>query len=133
MCGGVDRFTVKHTPGGDAIALVDLDGVWVPEIKVGPPAEFGHPNYQHPQRTTQHWGQYVDSFPGALIELALMGLAADSSLDRFLHGENLLFMRSDLERPGDSQVWDALCSSPDAKVASLAALLRARCLSACSS
>ncbi len=86
--GDLQHGNVLVKPGG-AIALVDLDGVWVPEIKVGPPAEFGHPNYQHPQRTTQHWGQYVDSFPGALIELALLGLAADSSLDRFLHGENL--------------------------------------------
>ncbi|MCB9380940.1 MAG: hypothetical protein H6513_09645 [Acidimicrobiaceae bacterium] len=111
----------------DSIALVDLDGVWVPEIRVGPPAEFGHPNYQHPQRSTQHWGQYVDSFPGALIELALTALAADESLDRFLHGENLLFMRSDLERPDDSEVWQAVCASPDPDVAVMAAHLRRCC------
>jgi len=111
----------------DSIALVDLDGVWVPEIKIGPPAEFGHPNYQHPERNVEHWSRYVDSFPGALIELALNGLAADPSLERHLHGENLLFMRSDLERPGESEVWGPLCASPDANVARLAAALRQRC------
>lgn len=111
----------------DSIALVDLDGVWVPEIKVGPPAEFGHPNYQHPKRSPQHWGQYVDSFPGALIQLALLALAADESLERFLHGENLLFMRSDLERSDDSEVWAALCSSPDSEVAAMATNLRRYC------
>ena len=111
----------------DSIALVDLDGVWVPEIEIGPPAEFGHPNYQHPERNVEHWGRHVDSFPGALIELALNGLAADPSLERHLHGENLLFMRSDLESPGDSEVWGALCSSPDVSVARLAAVLRQRC------
>ncbi len=112
----------------DSIALVDLDGVWVPEIEIGPPAEFGHPNYQHPERNVEHWGRHVDSFPGALIELALNGLAADPSLERHLHGENLLFMRSDLESPGESEVWGALCSSPDADVARLAGVLRQRCV-----
>lgn len=111
----------------DSIALVDLDGVWVPEIEIGPPAEFGHPNYQHPQRNVEHWGRYVDSFPGALIELALNGLAADASLERHLHGENLLFMRADLERPQESEVWGSLCASPDTEVARLAAALRQRC------
>lgn len=111
----------------DAIALVDLDGVWVPEIEIGPPAEFGHPNYQHPKRDIKHWGRYVDSFPGALIELAILGLAADASLKRFLHGENLLFMRADLERSADSEVWDALCTSPEPTVAQMAATLRQFC------
>lgn len=110
-----------------SVALVDLDGIWVPEIEVGPPAEFGHPNYQHPSRSSQHWGQYVDSFPGCLIELALNALAVDPSLGRFLYGENLLFMRSDLERSEDSQVWDAVCASTDPQVAALAAHLRRRC------
>ena len=128
---GVAHGDLQHgnllVRANDSIALVDLDGVWVPEITIGPPAEFGHPNYQHPQRNVQHWGRYVDSFPGSLIELGLIGLAADPALERHLHGENLLFMRADLERPGDSEVWSALCSSPDSNVAQLAALLRQRC------
>lgn len=111
----------------DAIALVDLDGVWVPEIQVGPPAEFGHPNYQHPRRTTGHWGQFVDSFPAALIDLALRGLQADPSLRRFLSGENLLFTRSDLERPAESELWRCLTESDDAQTRSLADTLSQGC------
>ncbi|MEQ1703610.1 MAG: hypothetical protein ABMA25_26175, partial [Ilumatobacteraceae bacterium] len=110
-----------------SIALVDLDGVWVPEITIGPPSEFGHPNYQHPQRTVEHWGQYVDSFPGALIDLALRALAHDSSLERYLSGENLLFTRQDLERPMESEVWTQLCASTDPKVSDAAVVLRERC------
>lgn len=124
--GDLQHGNVLVRPDG-AIALVDLDGVWVPEITIGPPAEYGHPNYQHPQRTTQHWGQFVDSFPGALIELALRALAADPSLERFMNGENLLFSRSDLERPQDAPVWAALCASPSPDVASVATMLRSLC------
>lgn len=128
---GVAHGDLQHgnvlVRANDSIALVDLDGVWVPEIEIGPPAEFGHPNYQHPQRNVEHWGRYVDSFPGALIELALYGLAADPSLERHLHGENLLFMRADLERPGESEVWGPLCTSPAPNVARFAAALRQRC------
>lgn len=128
---GVAHGDLQHgnvlVRANDSIALVDLDGVWVPEIEIGPPAEFGHPNYQHPERNVEHWGRYVDSFPGALIELALNGLAADPTLERHLHGENLLFMRPDLEKPGESEVWGPLCASPDANVARLAAALRQRC------
>lgn len=109
------------------LALVDLDGVWVPEISVGAPAESGHPNYQHPQRTSAHWGQYVDSFPAALIELALKGLAADPTLARFLHGENLLFSRADLVDPAASEVWANLVESADPDVASAAVRLRTAC------
>lgn len=113
----------------DSLALVDLDGVWVPEIEIGPPAEYGHPNYQHPQRNVEHWGRYVDSFPGALIKLALEALAADPSLERFLNGENLLFTRGDLVDPGNAPVWEAVCSVDDPAVAAAAVALRRRCSS----
>lgn len=124
--GDLQHGNVLVKPDG-AIALVDLDGVWVPEIQVGPPAEFGHPNYQHPARSVHHWGEFVDSFPAALIELALAGLAADPSLERFLSGENLLFSRPDLERPASSEVWSALCACSDGEVAAMAESLRGRC------
>jgi hypothetical protein len=109
------------------LALVDLDGVWVPDAQIDVPVEVGHPNYQHPGRTVAHWGRFVDSFPGMLIELGLRALAADPSLQTYLNGENLLFTSSDLAAPQASRVWEAVSASPDAEVRDLAGRLRFLC------
>jgi hypothetical protein len=105
--------------------LVDLDGVWVPTMTVGAPAESGHPNYQHPDRSEEQWDRHGDSFPALVIETGLRALAADRSLERFLSGENLLFSRADLLDP-TREVWQVVFSSPDADVARLVAILRQR-------
>lgn len=107
-------------------AFVDLDGAWVPSMKVGAPSESGHPNYQHPFRTAANWGRYGDSFPALLIETALRGLAADASLERFLSGENMLFSQADLVAPSN-EVWKALAGSPDPEVVRLTAILKGLC------
>lgn len=109
------------------LALVDLDGVWVPDAEIDVPIEVGHPNYQHPGRTVAHWGRFVDSFPGMLIELGLRALAADPALQTYLNGENLLFTSSDLAAPQSSRAWDAVSASPDAEVRGLAGRLRFLC------
>lgn len=109
------------------LALVDLDGVWVPAAEIDVPIEVGHPNYQHPGRTVAHWGRFVDSFPGMLIELGLRALAADPALQTYLNGENLLFTSSDLAAPQSSRAWDAVSASPDAEVRGLAGRLRFLC------
>ena len=94
------------------IALVDLDGVWVPGMSVGPPSESGHPNYQHPGYNSSIWGRHADSFSALLIETSLRALAADPSLGRYLAGENLVFTREDLVNT-TSETWTAVRSSPD--------------------
>lgn len=109
------------------LALVDLDGVWVPDAEIDIPVEVGHPNYQHPGRTVAHWGRFVDSFPGMLIELGLRAVAADPALQTYLNGENLLFTSSDLAAPQSSRAWDAVSASPDAEVRDLAGRLRFLC------
>jgi hypothetical protein len=105
--------------------LVDLDGIWVPTMTVGPPDESGHPNYQHPRRTASQWGRHGDSFSALLIETGLRALAADPSLERFLSGENLLFDRADL-LDTSREIWVALDASLDPEVGRLARVLRAR-------
>ena len=101
------------------IALVDLDGVWVPGMRVGPPSESGHPNYQHPGYNSSIWGRHADSFSALLIETSLRALAADPSLGRYLAGENLVFTREDLVNTA-SGTWTAVRSSPDPLVIALA-------------
>jgi len=103
----------------DEFQLIDLDGVWVPEISVGAPGEFGHPNYQHARRAGADWGPLVDTFSAIAIGVSMTALASDRSLARFMSGENLLFARNDFERVDNSPVWGALRASPDAEVRQL--------------
>jgi hypothetical protein len=124
--GDLQHGNVLVRPSGH-LALVDLDGVWVPDAAIDVPIEVGHPNYQHPGRTVAHWGRFVDSFPGMLIELGLRALAADPALQTYLNGENLLFTSSDLAAPQVSRVWDAVSASPDVEVRDLAGRLRFLC------
>ena len=105
--------------------LVDLDGSWVPTMPVGAPDETGHPNYQHPRRSTAQWARYGDSFSALLVETGLRALAADSSLERFLTGENVIFNRQDL-LDTNRELWTALEGSPDAEVVRLVGVLKAR-------
>lgn len=105
--------------------LVDLDGAWVPTMEVGPPAEFGHPNYQHPQRGPAQWGRHGDSFSALVVETGLRALAADPALRRFLTGENVLFGREDLANSG-RPIWSAIGASSDPEVVRLAEVLGGR-------
>ena len=104
----------------DQFQLVDLDGIWVPNMTVGAPGEFGHPNYQHAQRSALSWGPHVDTFSALVIGLSMAALGSDPSLARFMTGENLLFMRSDFEDVDQAPIWKALAASSDHEVADLA-------------
>jgi hypothetical protein len=95
---------------------------------VGPPNEYGHPNYQHINRSDTDWGPNVDTFSALVIALSLLALASDPSLARFMTGENLLFTKPDFEAPGSAEIWRLLAASPDAEVADLAARLHALAL-----
>lgn len=100
----------------DEYQLVDLDGIWVPDIGVGPPNEYGHPNYQHRNRGPSDWGQLVDTFSALVIGLSIVALADDPSLERFMTGENLLFAKDDFVSPGASEIWKVLDRSNSAQV-----------------
>jgi serine/threonine protein kinase len=108
------------------ILLVDLDGVYVPSLTV-PPDEYGHPNFQHPRRSSDTWGPQMDAFSMVVIALSLRALAADPQLWTFNSGENLVFSRDDYLAPGSTAVWRAVNSSSDAQVVQLAGLLREYC------
>lgn len=107
----------------DEFQLVDLDGIWVPDMGVGPPNEYGHPNYQHVNRSDTEWGPYMDTFSALVIALSMLALADDPSLARYMTGENLLFCQTDFQSPGATAIWDSLQSSSNAEVVDLAARL----------
>jgi hypothetical protein len=89
--------------GGRRVAFVDYDGVYAPGLADLPTGESGHPNYQHPARSTADYGPDLDRFPCLLMQTALVALAVEPSLwDSFNDGESLVFRRADLEDPENS-------------------------------
>jgi len=129
QAAGVTHGDLQHgnvlVTSTDEIRLVDLDGIWVRGITVGPPGEQGHPSYQHPHRNDSDWGPTTDSFSALTIVLSLCALAVDPSLRRFMTGENMLFTRDDFERSRRTGVWSALSAISDSGVADLTTRLKA--------
>ncbi len=94
---------------GRRITLVDYDGMYVPELAGQQSAELGHPNYQHPARTSEHFGVGLDRFACLVSQTALLALAQEPSLwDRYSDGESLLFKREDLIDPEHSVLFQEL-------------------------
>ncbi|MBY0547049.1 MAG: hypothetical protein K2W95_07130 [Candidatus Obscuribacterales bacterium] len=115
----------------EEFVLVDYDGMFVPDLSGYLSNELGHPNYQHPARTSRHFGPNIDNFSAWLIDTCLLCLTREPELWRRFStgGENLLFKRSDLEAPESSTLFALLNQHPSAEVRSrieyLQTLLRA--------
>lgn len=105
--------------------LVDMDGVYAPGMST-PPAEVGHPNFQHPRRDRRHWGPDADAFSFVVMALSLTALAADPRLWRYHNGENLILAREDF-LDGSAGIWAELAGSADPEVVRLAVRLRLLC------
>ena len=111
--------------GAGAMHLVDHDGFHLPGL--GPPAEFGHPDFQHPIRSARDWGPGMDGFSILVVHLGLRALATDRDLWRFNSAENLILSREDFARPGGTPIWARLRASADPEVARLTDLLARVC------
>ena len=112
---------VPHGAGQLALRLVDYDGMYVPGLEGTDSGERGHPAYQHPQRL--HEGTYnaeVDRFSHLVIYTAVRCLTSghkDLWLgSKYNNDDNLLFRQSDLDRPGESELFYRLWESPDPDV-----------------
>lgn len=103
-----------------AIKLVDYDAFYLPEYQGRPTPEAGHPNYQHPNKTLNHFSPRSDRFPALVILLSLQALAADPSLWKFHNQDNLIFTRQDFLSPQTSPVINQTARSPDPDVRNLA-------------
>lgn len=109
------------------IRLVDYDGMFLPKFSGERSPELGHKNYQHPERSADDYGEYIDNFPSLVIYLSLLAVASDPNLWHFYNDDNLIFTRSDYAEPGKSEVFQRLKSSSDATVAKLAESLEECC------
>lgn len=92
------------------LLLVDYDGMWVPQLvgKLG--TEIGHRAFQHPLRSQNEYGPYIDRFSALVIYLSLVALEKKPELwDLFHNGDNLIFTQNDF-REGVTPLWKELLS-----------------------
>ena len=54
------------------IRLVDYDGKFLPKFRGERSPELGHKNYQHPERSPEHYDENVDNFSSLVIYLSLL-------------------------------------------------------------
>lgn len=100
----------------DELVLVDYDGMFVPSLShLVHSHEIGHPNYQHPQRTSDHFGPYLDNFSAFVIDTSLMALCLSPNLWFELQAGDdcLLFRKRDFQNPAMSRVFLSLLSLAD--------------------
>jgi hypothetical protein len=92
-----------------SLQLVDYDAAWVPALRGRVSPEVGQRNYQHPDRTEQDFGPWLDRFPGLVVYTALTALAEEPDLwASYATGENLLFQSEDFLDPDASPLFEAL-------------------------
>lgn len=103
---------------GDELRLVDYDGMYVPALAGEESDELGHPNFQHPARSREHFGDYLDNFSSWMIYLGLHCLVHDPKLWTEFNGgdEKLLLGRADYARPFESKLIDRIRSHENADV-----------------
>lgn len=91
------------------LKLIDYDGMYVPGLE-GPSRELGHRNYQHPSRTNNDFGPYLDNFSIWTLYISLVAFSISPDLwHRIGAGEDfLLFRKEDFENPEVSFVFSIL-------------------------
>ena len=111
----------------DALKLVDYDGLYLPAFRGEPSPELGHKNYQHPQRTANHYDEHTDNFSSLVVYVSLLALSSDPGLWQFYNQDNLILTRDDFVDPVNSSCFMALKNNPDPQVRELAIRLQEYC------
>jgi hypothetical protein len=104
------------------LKLVDYDAMFVPALAGRGSHEIGHQNYQHPRRSGDDYGAWIDRFSAWVIYVSLVAVAADPGLwSRLSAGdEALLFKKKDFCRPAGSTALQVLRQHDDDRVRRLA-------------
>lgn len=109
----------------DDIRLIDYDGMYVPGLESYLSHELGHRNYQHPRRSKNHFGPYLDHFSGLIIYLSLLALSFDPDLWRRLGNDedSILFKKEDFDKPLSSKTIKEIRRINDPTILALVAKL----------
>ena len=107
--GDLQHGNILVTRAG-GLQLVDYDCMYTPWMAGQWAPELGHPNYQHPQRATEHFDASLDDFPSWVIYVSLVALAYAPGLwSRFEGGDECLFLRKkDFLNPESSEAISAM-------------------------
>ncbi|MBY0552169.1 MAG: hypothetical protein K2W95_33120 [Candidatus Obscuribacterales bacterium] len=114
MCAALESEGVAHgdlqhgnilVPSDSELRLVDYDGMYVPSMAGLESNELGHRNYQHPRRSREHFGPFLDNFAKWSIYLSLLALTEAPSFYRLCQAgaDCLLLRKEDYELPAESQ------------------------------
>ncbi len=96
------------------LMLVDYDGIYVPAMAGEQANELGHVNYQHPQRSAEHFDATIDRFSAWIIHHSIYVLRLDPTLwQRHAGGdERLIFSAADYKNPEGSRLLGELMRHP---------------------
>lgn len=118
------------------VALVDYDGVYIPEFAGLPPIVQGQQGYQHPDMGSRPFNEQMDAFSALVIYVSLLALKTqpelwDKYVQRNTRGQldgNMLFTRDDFIAPDNSAIFADMLRSANAQVRDLARCLKDACL-----
>jgi len=89
--------------------LIDYDGMYFPDLASLKVNELGHPNFQHPKRTSNDYNKSIDRFSSIVIYTALKALSIAPSLwKKYDNGDNILFRGQDYANPLSSPLFKEL-------------------------
>ncbi len=110
----------------EGLRLVDYDGMFVPSLSGFLSNELGHRNYQHPARSGDHFGAFLDNFSAWVIDTTLTCLLEDPRLYAHVRSDNeaLLFQLADFKEPITSKIYFTLENHESEVVRNASRMLR---------
>lgn len=100
----------------EKLFLIDYDGMYLPNLMNLNVNELGHPNFQHPRRTSNNYNNIIDRFSSLIIYTAIKAISVNPNLWRkYENGDNLLFKGGDFISPQNSLLLKELASYSELK------------------
>jgi hypothetical protein len=110
------------------LALIDYDGMFVPELEPWGSTELGQRNFQHPGRSWIHFDERLDRFSFAVLDVALEALALQPALWELTGSDEagIVLRAADFADPSSSAAFGVLIGldGPGARARELAAICR---------
>ena len=112
--GDIQPENVMVSNAGQAVQLIDYDGMYVDDLKSLGSAELGQRNFQHPGRATNNWDASLDRFSFIALNLSFQILQAEPELWAKTQSDQsaILFRANDYAAPGQSVLFQGLFGKP---------------------
>ncbi len=116
--GDIQPENLMVSANGAEIQLIDYDGMFVETLRGAKATELGQVNFQHPQRSGDHFNQYLDRFSFITLDIAIQALIASPALWNISRSEPsaVVFRRNDFIDPGTSLVFQEVMKLPGLKI-----------------